>query len=98
MRRRGCQSNTHQVGMVLNLQLEQGRSLPLESPWRGRGRVSHLNEKIHKKGGVKHLRREGVGAGHMTEETQGLLKGVESGITGEAQIEIQEVIIILFVH
>ena len=34
----------------------------------------------------------------MTEETQGLLKGVESGITGEAQIEIQEVIIILFVH
>lgn len=82
--------------MVLNLQLEQRRSLPLESPWRGR--VSHLNEKIHKKGGVKHQRREGVGAGHMTEETQGLLKGVERGITGEVQIEIQEVIIILFVH
>ena len=82
--------------MVLNLQLEQRRSLPLKSPWRGR--VGHLNEKIHKKGGVKHQRREGVGAGHMTEETQGLLKGVERGITGEVQIEIQEVIIILFVH
>lgn len=96
MRRRGLCSNTHQRGMVLNLQLEQRRSLPLESPWRDR--VSHQNAKIHKKGEVKHLRREGVGAGHTTEETRGLLKGVERGVTGEAQIGIQEVIMILFVR